>query len=56
VAIVGVHAVQGGILGTGDTLTPDKMTFMIFMWRPPQPVEEIDIRKPTLVYDVPREG
>lgn len=35
-------------------VTPDKVTFQIFMWRPPQPVEEIDTMKPVLVYDVPR--
>jgi hypothetical protein len=35
-------------------LTPDKMTFRLFMWRPPQPVEEIDTMTPALVYDVTR--
>ncbi len=37
-------------------ITPDKMTFSIFMWRPPQPVEEIDTMKPALVYEVPRKA
>jgi hypothetical protein len=35
-------------------VTPDKLTFMIFMWRPPQPVAEIDTMQPALVYEVPR--
>jgi hypothetical protein len=35
-------------------VTPDKMTFTMFLWRPPQPVAEIDTMKPALVYDVPR--
>ena len=35
-------------------VTPDKITFTVFMWRPPQPVEEIDSMEPALVYDVPR--
>lgn len=35
-------------------VTPDKITFQIFMWRPPQPVGEIDTMKPALVYEVPR--
>jgi len=35
-------------------VTPDKMTFTVFMWLPPQPVEDIDTMKPALVYDVPR--
>jgi len=26
------------------------------MWRPPQPVEEIDTMKPALVYEVPRKA
>jgi hypothetical protein len=37
-------------------VTPDKMTFTLFMWRPPQPVEEIDTMKPVLVYEVPRKA
>src|SRR5262249_22567364 len=37
-------------------VTPDKMTFTAFMWRPPQPVEEIDTMKPALVYEVPRKA
>jgi len=35
-------------------VTPDKMTFTQFMWRPPQPVQEIDTMRPALVYEVPR--
>lgn len=35
-------------------ITPDKMTFSIFTWRPPQPIEEIDTMRPALVYEVPR--
>jgi len=35
-------------------VTPDKLTFAMFTWRPPQPVEEIDTMKPVLVYEVPR--
>ena len=37
-------------------VTPDKLTFSVFVWRPPQPVEEIDTMKPALVYEVPRKG
>ena len=37
-------------------VTPDKLTFTQFMWRPPQPVEEIDTMKPALVYEVPRKA
>jgi len=35
-------------------VTPERMTFSIFTWRPPQPVEEIDTMRPALVYSVPR--
>jgi hypothetical protein len=35
-------------------VTPEKLVFQIFVWRPPQPVEEIDTMKPALVYEVPR--
>jgi hypothetical protein len=37
-------------------VTPDKVEFQVYMWRPPQPVEEIDTMKPVLVYEVPRRG
>jgi hypothetical protein len=37
-------------------LTPDKVTFAMFVWRPPQPVEEIDNMKPVLVYEVARKA
>jgi hypothetical protein len=35
-------------------ITPELMTFSIYIWRPPQPLEEIDTMKPVLVYTVPR--
>lgn len=35
-------------------VTPGKLTFNVFMWRPPQPIAEIDTMKPALVYEVPR--
>jgi hypothetical protein len=35
-------------------VTPDKMTFTVFVWRPPQPAGEIDTMKPALVHEVPR--
>jgi len=35
-------------------VTPDAMTFSIYVWRPPQPVDDIDAMKPALVYTVPR--
>ena len=35
-------------------ITADKITFSIFMWRPPQPVADIDTMQPALVYEVPR--
>jgi len=37
-------------------VTPDTMTFSIFLWRPPQPVEEIDTMSPALVYEVARKA
>jgi hypothetical protein len=37
-------------------VTPDKLTFALFLWRPPQSVEEIDTMKPALVYEAPRKG
>ena len=37
-------------------VTPDKMTFSLFMWSPPQPVGEMDTMKPALVYEVPRKA
>jgi hypothetical protein len=37
-------------------VTPEKLTFTMFMWRPPQPMTEIDTMKPALVYEVPRKG
>jgi hypothetical protein len=37
-------------------VTPERLTFQIFMWRPPQPVEEIDTMNPALVYEVPRKA
>lgn len=35
-------------------VTPEKMSFSLFMWRPPEPVEAIDTLQPALVYEVPR--
>ncbi|HUP09876.1 MAG TPA: hypothetical protein VMU47_22145 [Caldimonas sp.] len=35
-------------------VTTDAMTFSIYTWRPPQPVEDIATMKPALVYAVPR--
>jgi len=35
-------------------VTPDKLTFTMFTWRPPQAVEDVDTMKPALVYEVPR--
>jgi hypothetical protein len=37
-------------------VTRDKITFTHFMWRPPQPVAEIDIMQPARVYEVPRKA
>jgi len=37
-------------------VTPEKLKFILFMWRPPQPVEDIDTMEPALVYEVPRKG
>jgi len=30
----------------GFDVTPDKMRFTLFLWRPPQPVEDIDTMQP----------
>ena len=35
-------------------VTPDKVTYTMFMWRPPQRAEEIDTMEPTFTYEVPR--
>jgi len=35
-------------------VTPDKMTFRLFMWRPPEPVAAIDNLQPALVYEAKR--
>jgi len=37
-------------------VTPDKITFAVFMWRPPQPIVEIDTMPPALVFEVPRKA
>jgi hypothetical protein len=37
-------------------ITPDKMAFSVFNWRPPQALEEIDTMKPALVYEVSRKA
>jgi len=35
-------------------VTPDKVTFTMFLWRPPQPVADLATMKPALVYEVAR--
>jgi hypothetical protein len=35
-------------------VTPDKMVFTLYLWRPPQPIAEIDTMKPALSYEVLR--
>jgi len=35
-------------------VAPDKITFQLFTWRPPQLVDEIATMKPALVYEVAR--
>jgi len=35
-------------------VTPDKVTYRMFTWRPPQRPEEIDTMEPALTYEVPR--
>ena len=37
-------------------VTPDKMRFPLFLWRPPQPVEDIDTMQPVLLYELPRKA
>ena len=37
-------------------VTPDKVTYRMFTWRPPQRPDEIDTMEPTLVYDVARKA
>jgi len=37
-------------------VTPDRIVFTLFMWRPPQPIGEIDTMKPALTYEVRRNG
>jgi hypothetical protein len=37
-------------------ITPDKIVFSMFLWRPPQRIEEIDTMQPALVYEVPRKS
>jgi len=38
------------------TFTRDKLIFTPFMWRPPQPVSDIDTMQPAIIYEVPRKG
>ena len=33
-------------------VTPGKMTFKLFVWRPPQPEDEIDTMEPVMTYEV----
>jgi hypothetical protein len=35
-------------------VTPEKVTFMMFLWRPPPPISDIAAMKPALVYEVAR--
>ena len=35
-------------------VTPEKVVFTMFAWRPPQPIGDIDTMKPAFVYEVPR--
>lgn len=35
-------------------VTPEKLVFSLYMWRPPEPVEAIDTLAPAVVYDIPR--
>lgn len=37
-------------------ITPEKMTFTMFMYRPPQDPAEIDTMKPVMVYEVPNKA
>jgi hypothetical protein len=37
-------------------VTPEKIPFQLFTWRPPQPIGEIDTMKPALVYEVPHKA
>jgi hypothetical protein len=37
-------------------VTPDKLVFKLFTWRPPQAVTDIDSMTPALVYEVPRKA
>src|SRR5215813_12966133 len=54
---VGMEAALEATEKNGFTIvdvTPDKLTFTMFTWRPPQAVEDVDTMKPALVYEVPR--
>ncbi|WP_298702924.1 hypothetical protein [uncultured Variovorax sp.] len=35
-------------------ITPEKMSFSLYLWRPPEAVEAIDSLAPAIVYEVPR--
>jgi hypothetical protein len=35
-------------------LTPEKVVYSVYLWRPPEPIELIDSLTPTVVYEVPR--
>ena len=37
-------------------VTPEKITFQLFTWRPPQTVEQIDSMEPVITYEVKGEG
>jgi hypothetical protein len=56
--LVGMDEVLKPVEKNGFTVidvTPDKLTFSVFMWRPPQPVDVIDTMEPVLVHEVPRQ-
>jgi len=47
-----IHPKKNGF--TVIDITPEKIVFSLFVWRPPQQVEEIDSMKPALIYEAPR--
>src|SRR5262245_1586096 len=66
-AFRGVDSRPSQLIGMDETLkptekngfsvidvTPDKVTYKMFTWRPPQRPEEIDTMEPMLNYEVPR--
>ena len=37
-------------------VTPEKLTFRVFTWRPPEPVDQIDTMDPVITYEVKGRG